>query len=140
MVFSFGWVAYAFRQIATIFGHSCLLMPTDVPSVVIKGRSGYARSNSSWILGRLPRDFENGCWMDGGICAELQKMLNIEGKPKAGLCISLFNATSDKDIPESVTEFEKGGEPATEPKRDTVFFGREQWTVAPRALVLSATL
>ena len=120
-VFSFGWVAYAFRQIATVFGHSRLLIPTDEPSVVINGRSGYARSNSSWILGRLLRDFENGYWMDGGIRAELQKMLNIDCKPKAGLHISLFNATSDKDIPESVTEFEKGGEPATEPKRDALW-------------------
>ena len=121
VVFSFGWVAYAFKQIATIFGHSRLLTPTDVPSVVINGRSGYARSNSSWILGRLLRDFENGYWMDRGIRAELQKMLDSEGKPKAGLCISLFNATSDKDIPESVTELEKGGEPATEPKRDALW-------------------
>ena len=37
-------------------------------------------------------------------------MLSAEGRPKAGLCISLFNATSDKDVPESLTELEKGGE------------------------------
>ena len=118
VVFSFGWVAYAFKQTTLVFGHNRLLIPTDVPSLAINGRSGYHRTNSSWILGRLLRDYENGSWGAPQVHKDLHEMLKGEGKPKSGLCISLFNATSDKPIPAAPNELEKGGEPATEPKLD----------------------
>lgn len=121
VVFSFGWVAYAFKQIALVFGHNHLLIPTDIPSLVINGKSGYARTNQSWILGRMLRDFENGHWMHSKIGSELQAMLMKEGRPKAGICISLFNMTSDKDMPKTAVEFEGRGEPAIEPKCDTLW-------------------
>ena len=120
-VFSFGWIAYAFKQTAMVFGYNRLLVHTDVPSTVINGRTGYARSNSSWILGRLLRDFENGHWMSDNIRKELPSMLIRENKPKAGLCISLFKATSDKDEPKDLTVLAKGGEPAIEPQLDLLW-------------------
>lgn len=121
MVFSFGWIAYAFKQTALLFGHNRLLAYNDLPSIVINGRTGYVRDNSSWILGRLLRDFENGHWMDEKIRAELQAMLTRESKPKAGLCISLFTATSNKDMPDDQTQLDKDGEPAVEPQLDMLW-------------------
>jgi hypothetical protein len=59
VAFSFGWVAYAFMSLASVIGDK-QLMPSalDVPSLVINCNTGYARTNRSWLLGRILRDYE----------------------------------------------------------------------------------
>lgn len=87
----------------------------DCACKVINGHTGYVRDNSSWIIGRIVRDFES--WMDDGkrgrrIRTHLQGMLSqrwekdkraaeekeprsgkdVPMPPKAGLCVSVFKA------------------------------------------------
>ncbi|EHK42469.1 hypothetical protein TRIATDRAFT_183765, partial [Trichoderma atroviride IMI 206040] len=59
VAFSFGWVGYAFKSLASVLGDK-QLMPSepDCPSSVINCSSGYGRNNHSWILGRILRDHE----------------------------------------------------------------------------------
>ncbi|KAK4901578.1 hypothetical protein LTR27_001350 [Elasticomyces elasticus] len=89
--------------------------PSDCACKVINGRTGYVRDNSSWIVGRIVRDFES--WMDDGkrdgrIRTHLSEMLDqrwkndtlaAEGKKleskssvtrpsRAGLCVSIYKA------------------------------------------------
>ncbi len=63
VVFSFGWVADAFTALLSIVsGEQLMPVTPDVPVVVASTEFGHGRSNQSWILGRLTRDFENfGC-------------------------------------------------------------------------------
>lgn len=64
VLFLFRWVAYALMTMASVMGYNRLLLLSDMPSVVIDGKSGYARTNQSWNLGRVLRDFEDRHWMD----------------------------------------------------------------------------
>ena len=45
-------------------GENKLMPLPDCACKVINGRTGYVRDNSSWIIGRIVRDFES--WMDEG--------------------------------------------------------------------------
>ena len=103
--FSFGWVAYSFSALVSAFGEKKLMPPPDIPSIVINADTGYVRNNQSWLLGRLLRDFEDGYWMNGEIKKHLDAMLwkvqnggtrtsssPRELTPKAGLCISVYEA------------------------------------------------
>ncbi|KAK5071439.1 hypothetical protein LTR70_010548 [Exophiala xenobiotica] len=56
--FSFGWVSYAFSTITALVGDGRLMPPTDYPCKVFNLETGYARTNRSWIIGRLLRDLE----------------------------------------------------------------------------------
>lgn len=88
------------------------LMPSnpDCECVVINGRNGYMRTNSSWILGRLVRDFES--WRGPEIEARLSQMLQekrdeLQKKAhrgqvvpiplRAGLCVSVYSASSKRE-------------------------------------------
>ncbi|MCJ1243059.1 hypothetical protein MMC30_000255 [Trapelia coarctata] len=144
MVFSFGWVAYAFMAMASAVGDDRLLRLTDLPSVVINGKSGSIRSNESWILGRILRDFESGYWMDNKVKKKLYDVLTEEGKPKVGLCVSFFEAkglTASKDRysknstlgPNDKVE---AGEPAIEPTRDLLWWAG--YAVAAFQLLIAA--
>ena len=87
----------------------------DCACKVINGRNGYVRDNSSWIIGRMVRDFEG--WMDGGkrdgrVLTHLRGLLdqrwendkraaektkvgagNDVARPsQAGLCVSIYKA------------------------------------------------
>lgn len=89
----------------------------DYPCKVINGRNGFVRDNSSWIIGRIVRDFET--WMDRGQpepyvrnCVEnlindqwekekAKAIANADGvasialpeRPrKVGLCVSIYKA------------------------------------------------
>jgi hypothetical protein len=59
VAFSFGWVAYAFMSLMSVVG-DCRLMPDspDCPSIVINCSNAYVRTNNSWMLGRILRDYE----------------------------------------------------------------------------------
>ncbi|KAI1090446.1 hypothetical protein F5B19DRAFT_463090 [Rostrohypoxylon terebratum] len=58
VVFSFGWVSYAFNSVAGAIGEGTFLPPPDCPATVINVSSGDKRQNQSWVLGRLLRDLE----------------------------------------------------------------------------------
>ncbi len=77
VVFSYGWVAYAVNALAAAFGGMCksnattarfehldsiqdgqMLPQPDYSVLVIGAKSGHVRTNQSWIIGRLLRDFE----------------------------------------------------------------------------------
>ena len=96
VVFSFGWVAYTFTSLLSTVGDK-RLMPAvpDVPSIVISTGYGHARTNQSWILGRILRDFETH-WMPSEVRQELEAVLKKAQNPRAGLCISVFEADPDR--------------------------------------------
>ena len=88
------------------------LMPSnpDCECVVINGRNGHVRANSSWILGRLVRDFES--WRGPEIEAKLSQMLQekrdelqkranpshvVPVPLRAGLCVSVYSASSRRE-------------------------------------------
>ena len=90
VVFSFGWVAYAFLSLLSAVGDN-LLMPSlpDLSCVVISTELGYVRTNQSWVLGRILRDFELS-WMTQDARDGLAALLNRRKRPKASLCISVW--------------------------------------------------
>ena len=95
VVFSFGWVAYAFTSLLSAVGDK-RLMPAapDLQSIVISTDYGHARTNQSWILGRILRDFETH-WMPSPVRQELEAVLAKAQRSRAGLCISVFKADPD---------------------------------------------
>ncbi|GKZ83522.1 hypothetical protein AnigIFM56816_008617 [Aspergillus niger] len=115
VAFSFGWVAYSVTAVVTAIGENKLMPPPDCACKVINGRTGYVRDNSSWIIGRIVRDFDS--WMDNGkrdgrIKKHLRGMLDQRlekdrraaekkkrgsakdvAKPsQTGLCVSIYKA------------------------------------------------
>lgn len=56
VAFSFGWVAYSLHALLSAIGKSRLMPHSDFPCVVINAETGYARTNRSWVIGRLLRD------------------------------------------------------------------------------------
>lgn len=110
-----GWVAYAVTALVSAIGENKLMPPSDCVCTVINGRTGYVRDNSSWIIGRIVRDFES--WMDDGkrdgrIRTHLRGMLDqrwekdrlaaekkktgswkdVARPSQAGLCVSIYKA------------------------------------------------
>jgi hypothetical protein len=59
VAFSFGWVAYAFTSLAAVLGDHRLMPIPDTDIQIVNCENGYARTNNSWILGRLLRDYES---------------------------------------------------------------------------------
>ena len=59
IAFSFGWVAYAFTSLAAVLGDHRLMPVPDTDIQVVNCENSYARTNNSWILGRLLRDYES---------------------------------------------------------------------------------
>jgi hypothetical protein len=59
VAFSFGWVAYSYAALLSVVGDR-RLMPSspDCPCIIINGKNGFVRSNGSWVLGRILRDYE----------------------------------------------------------------------------------
>ncbi|OTA59590.1 hypothetical protein K449DRAFT_372580 [Hypoxylon sp. EC38] len=61
VVFSYGWAAYAVNALVAVFGDGQMLPQPDYPVLVVgaKSKSGHVRTNQSWIIGRLLRDFDH---------------------------------------------------------------------------------
>jgi hypothetical protein len=89
--------------------------------IVITAKNGYQRSNKSWVLGRIVRDYEY--WMNPAVRTRLKEMLNerhaymkARTKPgtlvprpsQTGLCISVYEPNLEK----------KAGEPS----RDLIYW------------------
>ncbi|RVX71624.1 hypothetical protein B0A52_03808 [Exophiala mesophila] len=62
VAFSFGWVAYAVSAVNSAVGENRLMPLPDCDCKVINRKTGYDRGNTSWIIGRIMRDFES--WKD----------------------------------------------------------------------------
>ena len=58
VAFSFGWAAFAFLALIGTVGINRLMPQPETPLIVINCENGIARSNSSWVLDRLMRDYE----------------------------------------------------------------------------------
>lgn len=104
-------MAYAISAVVSAVGENTL-MP-DYSCIVINGKSGYLRNNSSWIIGRITRDL--GYWMfegsgKGGKDIEgrlheifqdkweedKKKNSNAEKPRRVGLCVSVYAAGQAK--------------------------------------------
>ncbi|SPO00289.1 uncharacterized protein DNG_03134 [Cephalotrichum gorgonifer] len=115
VAFSFGWVAYAVQTVLSVIGEKKLIADPDYACKVINGRTGYVRDNSSWVIGRVVRDFDS--WMHDSkrgaeIRTHLQQMLakrwerdrraaedkkrgsgeDVPRPSRAGLLVSVFTA------------------------------------------------
>ncbi|KAH9988520.1 hypothetical protein F4779DRAFT_632271 [Xylariaceae sp. FL0662B] len=103
--FSFGWVAYSIMALVSAVGENKLMPPDpDCKCKVIHGKSGYNRENSSWILGRIVRDFIY--WKDDRVQAKLDEVLDArlaqlqkgdkdaKRPPMAGLIVSVYEASA----------------------------------------------
>ncbi|KAL8648869.1 MAG: hypothetical protein Q9210_004735 [Variospora velana] len=112
------WVSYAVKSpLVASVGHTKLMPPppsSEEPCLVINSKSGHARTNTSWVIGRLLRDYES--WMDSAVRAKinsrldkrwqhLQRNATDEAIPRprqTGLCVSVYEPSKTK----------KAGEPA----------------------------
>ncbi|KAJ5698329.1 hypothetical protein N7462_000334 [Penicillium macrosclerotiorum] len=110
VAFSFGWVAYAMSAVASAVGENRLMPPPDCACKVINAETGHIRENSSWIIGRIVRDF--GSWRHEDVDACVDKLLDLKweqlrqkaererpgsgqhvGRPaQSGLCVSVYKA------------------------------------------------
>lgn len=95
VVFSFGWVGYAFTALLSAVGSDKLMPSPPAPSsIIFSTRYGYPRANDSWILNRILRDYEK-LWMPIPVKEKFQSMLKAANVSKMGLCISVFEASKD---------------------------------------------
>ncbi|KAI1099940.1 hypothetical protein F4804DRAFT_65179 [Jackrogersella minutella] len=97
VTFSFGWVAYSVSALLSAMGENKLMPPNpDCRCKVMNGKNGYTRDNSSWILGRIVRDYE--FWMDAKITEKTDQVLDkkmeelgLAKRPLiAGLVVSIY--------------------------------------------------
>ncbi|KAK8124176.1 hypothetical protein PG999_004094 [Apiospora kogelbergensis] len=98
VVFSFGWVSYSFSAILAAIGNKTFLPAPELPALVLSTEWGYHRVNSSWVISRLLRDFEE-FWMPAEVKARLVQMMAEAGgrrRRRVGLCVSVFEASPDK--------------------------------------------
>ncbi|KAH6986854.1 hypothetical protein EDB80DRAFT_881289 [Ilyonectria destructans] len=114
-----GWVAYSITALVSAVGENKLMpLDPDCRCKVIDGKSGYSRDNSSWILGRIVRDFDH--WRDDSVRTKLDEVLkeklakmrktekNAKKPPMAGLIVSIYKPSTTI--------------PAGTVKRDVVFW------------------
>ncbi|KAK6376144.1 hypothetical protein LTS17_007395 [Exophiala oligosperma] len=100
VAFSFGWVAYAITAVVSAIGENKLMPLPDCACKVINGKSGYVRDNTSWIIGRIVRDFE--AWVHQDVKVHLAKMIDQhweEDKRKAKAKTSGGPGTRSDDVP-----------------------------------------
>ncbi|RSL42339.1 hypothetical protein CEP54_015510, partial [Fusarium duplospermum] len=110
VAFSFGWVAYAVSAVVGAIGENQLMPLPDTHCEVINAKSGYKRDNTSWIIGRIVRDYEE--WKEKAVSEHLKTMLadkdefdrkkkneeepgagdKLKYPKKAGLCVSVYEA------------------------------------------------
>jgi hypothetical protein len=67
-----GWVSYATSAINSAIGENKLMPGADTPCTVINVSNGQSRSNGSWVLGRLMRDFE--FWMGSTVRTKVREL------------------------------------------------------------------
>ena len=122
VTFSFGWVAYAVSALLSVGGENKLMpLASDGAGVeVMNGSSGYMRSNSSWVIARVIRDYEKWIHHDSRArhrqnrldkqAADRAKLVGqgrhdeaaqVELPTRAGLCVAIYqpSTTSTAGVP-----------------------------------------
>lgn len=113
-----GWVAYSVSALVSTFGENRLMPQNpDCRCKVINGKSGYVRENSSWVLGRVMRDFEY--WRDDAIKKKTEQLLDerwdamrekdpsaaIKRPRHAGLVVSFYRPSENRDVGVPVPDY-----------------------------------
>lgn len=90
LIFSFGWVTYAFSTVSNAIGDGTFLPPPDYPGLVVNIGSGDVRTNQSWVLGRLCRDLEleverreGAARMNTGLVVSVLRAKDVTGPHKS---------------------------------------------------------
>ncbi|KAK8149297.1 hypothetical protein G3M48_007546 [Beauveria asiatica] len=103
VAFSFGWVSF---MLEIAVGEMKLMPRPDYACKVINTDSRQVTTNSSWILGRIMRDFE--FWMDSRIRdslhaaiessweSSMQRGRDIPKPTRVGLCVSIYKADGQR--------------------------------------------
>ena len=81
VAFSFGWVSYSFSAVFAVFGDGSLMPSPTRSSTLINARSGYRRTNQSWVLDRILRGVESS-----------------HESMSAALCVSVYRANSNRQL------------------------------------------
>ncbi|OQN96510.1 hypothetical protein B0A48_17083 [Cryoendolithus antarcticus] len=110
VAFSFGWVAYAVSAVVSAFGENKLMPLPDTSCKVINAKWGHTRDNTSWIIGRIVRDYD--VWKEEDVSEHLKTMLDAKDRCdrekankevpgsgdslrypiRVGLCVSIYKA------------------------------------------------
>ncbi|XP_044724251.1 uncharacterized protein HRG_02147 [Hirsutella rhossiliensis] len=106
VAFSFGWVAYSISALVSAVGENKLMpLDPDCRCKIIDVKNAYARENSSWVLGRITRDF--GLWRHPDVQEKLDQVLDKRWEqlkqkdpaanrpPIAGLIVSVYEPSRD---------------------------------------------
>jgi hypothetical protein len=114
VIYSPGWVAYSVSALVSAAGENKLMPTSDCSCKVTNGKSGYTRDNTSWIIGRIVRDFES--WMDARARKRLDAVIlkkwdeirgsaekkrpglgkDVKKPTRAGLCVSIYKASTEE--------------------------------------------
>jgi len=90
--------------------------PPDTACKVINAKSGYVRDNSSWVIGRIVRDYEH--WMS----TEVFRMTdNIIQKAREGKDIQVASEITQKGLTVAVYEWAQDKKPGV-PDRDALYW------------------
>ncbi|KAM7219113.1 hypothetical protein V8F06_005551 [Rhypophila decipiens] len=100
VVFSYGWVSYAFILLANAIGNTSYLPPPDYPGKIISVKSGDKREIRSWFLARLLRDLEHEIDPDGQI-SNHRKQKDIEN---IALYVAVYQIDRAKMRPSRIVE------------------------------------
>jgi hypothetical protein len=99
------------NALVSAVGENRLMPLPDCQCITINGKTGYVRANSSWVIGRLVRDYE--FWMHGDVKSTLDNIIDksweeqrikaheqCEPEPQrptqVGLCVSIYKATQEQ--------------------------------------------
>ena len=105
-----GWVAYAVTAVVSAIGENKLMPLPDCDCKVISADSGYVRDNTSWLIGRIARDFDT--WKNTLVTTKVNNLIQqkwtfdidkaekdapglgktVEKTSQAGLCVSIYKA------------------------------------------------
>ncbi|KAM3554171.1 hypothetical protein ARSEF4850_006574 [Beauveria asiatica] len=107
VAFSFGWVSFMLEiAVGAAVGEMKLMPRPDYACKVINTDSRQVTTNSSWIIGRIMRDFE--FWMDSRIRdslhaaiessweSSMQRGRDIPKPTRVGLCVSIYKADGQR--------------------------------------------
>ncbi|RSL81576.1 hypothetical protein CEP52_017167 [Fusarium oligoseptatum] len=93
VAFSFGWVAFAISAVVAALGENRLVRcPPEVSLKVINLRSGYDRSNQSWLLGRLVKTYD--FWMPPAVKARLRSSCVLPSDEEQGCAVASASSSS----------------------------------------------
>ncbi|KAF2733414.1 hypothetical protein EJ04DRAFT_439136 [Polyplosphaeria fusca] len=101
VAFSFGWVAYAISAVVSAISDNKLInCPPEANVQVFNLRSGYSRSNQSWLLARLVKTYP--FWMPKEVRSLVQptsikrrSWYRTVPPPRIALCVAIYRWRED---------------------------------------------